>query len=61
MKNVLIVSHGAALGGSPISALNIARFIDKTRFRPVFLFGEDEQVAQMAKNEGFSVYIAKKS
>jgi hypothetical protein len=31
-KNILIVSHGAALGGSPISALNIGRFIDKKEF-----------------------------
>lgn len=61
MKNVLIVSHGAALGGSPISALNIARFIDKTRFKPIFLFGEDGEIAKSARAENFSVYIAKKS
>ncbi len=31
-KNILIVSQGAALGGSPISALNIGRFINKKSF-----------------------------
>lgn len=61
MKNVLIVSHGAALGGSPISALNIARFIDKSRFNPVFLFGEDGPIVKIAKDEGYKVYVAPKS
>lgn len=61
MKNVLIVSHGAALGGSPISALNIARFIDKSRFNLVFLFGEDGPIVKIAKDEGYKVYVAPKS
>jgi hypothetical protein len=30
--------HGAALGGSPISALNIGRFINKKEFNPIFVF-----------------------
>lgn len=60
MKNILIVSHGAALGGSPISALNIARFINKDNFRVVFVFGEDGKIAQIARNEGFKVYVCKK-
>ncbi|ERJ30009.1 glycosyltransferase family 4 protein [Campylobacter concisus] len=60
MKNVLIVSHGAALGGSPISALNIARFINKDKFKIIFVFGEDGKIVQIARNEGFKVYICQK-
>lgn len=60
MKNILIVSHGAALGGSPISALNIGRFVNKQIFNPIFVFGEDNAIATLAKKEGFKVYIVKK-
>jgi glycosyltransferase involved in cell wall biosynthesis len=59
-KNILIVSHGAALGGSPISSLNIGRFIDKKEFNPIFVFGEDGPIVEIAKNEGFKTYIIKK-
>ena len=55
-KNILIVSHGAALGGSPISALNIGRFIDKQYFNPIFVFGE-EKFCQMAKEHGINGLI----
>ena len=60
MINVLIVSHGAALGGSPISALNIGRFIDKQNFNPIFVFGENGPIVEIAKKEGFKTYIIKK-
>lgn len=60
MKNILIVSHGAALGGSPISALNIGRFINKQKFYPIFVFGEDNDITNLAKKEGFKVYVVKK-
>jgi len=60
MKNILIVSHGAALGGSPISALNIARFIDKNLFNPILVYGEDGPIVKLAKKEGFKTYIIKK-
>lgn len=60
MKNILIVSHGAALGGSPISALNIGRFINKQKFYPIFVFGEDNDITHLAKKEGFKVYVVKK-
>ncbi len=60
MKNILIVSHGAALGGSPISALNIGRFINKKEFNPIFVFGEDGPIVEIAKKEGFKTYIVKK-
>jgi glycosyltransferase involved in cell wall biosynthesis len=59
-KNILIVSHGAALGGSPISALNIGRFIDKKEFNPIFVFGENGPIVEIAKNEGFKSYIVEK-
>lgn len=60
MKNILIVSHGSALGGSPISALNIGRFINKKEFNPIFVFGEDGPIVEVARNEGFNVYVIKK-
>jgi len=60
MKNILIVSHGAALGGSPISALNIGRYIDKSNYKPIFVFGEHGPVVDIVKKEGFKVYIVKK-
>lgn len=59
-KNILIISHGAALGGSPISALNIGRFINKSEFNPIFVFGEDGPIVEVARNEGFNVYVIKK-
>jgi len=59
-KNILIVSHGAALGGSPISALNIGRFIDKNEFNPIFVYGEDGPIVKRARKEGFKVYVIKK-
>lgn len=60
MKNILVVSHGAALGGSPISALNIARFIDRSKFNIIFVFGEDGRIVDIAKGEGFKVFVCKK-
>lgn len=59
-KNILIVSHCAALGGSPISGLNIARFINKNEFNPIFVFGEDGPIVEVARNESFKVYVVKK-
>ncbi len=60
MKSILIVSHGAALGGSPISALNIARYINKKEFNPILVYGEDGPIVELAKKEGFTTYIIKK-
>lgn len=59
-KKILIVSHGAALGGSPISALNIGRYINKKEFNVVYVFGEDGPIVEQARCEGFKVYVAKK-
>ncbi len=59
-KNILIVSHGAALGGSPISALNIGRFINKKEFQPIFVFGENGKIVDIAKSQGFKTFIIKK-
>lgn len=56
-KKLLIVSHGSALGGSPISALNIGRHIDRERFEPIFLFGEHRDIDAVAKKEGFKTYV----
>lgn len=55
-----MVSHGSALGGSPISALNIGKYIDKQKFEIIYLFGEEGAVAQWARREGFKVYISPK-
>lgn len=57
MKRILVVSHGAALGGSPISALNIARNLDPSRFAVAFAFGEDGPLARQAAAEGYAVDI----
>lgn len=57
IRRILVVSHGAALGGSPISALNIARQIDPNRFGIVFAFGEDGPVAELARKDGWPVEI----
>ncbi len=57
MKRILVVSHGAALGGSPISALNIARNLDPARFEVAFAFGEDGPLARQAVAEGHAVDI----
>ena len=51
LKNILIVSHGAALGGSPISALNIARYINKNEFNPILVYGEDGPIVELAKKK----------
>lgn len=60
MKKLLLVSHGAALGGSPISCLNIARHIDKSRFEPLLCFGEDGPIVERARDEGFEVSVIDK-
>lgn len=60
MKKILLISHGAALGGSPISCLNIARHIDKNRFEPILCFGEDGPIVERAKEEGFEVFVISK-
>lgn len=57
MIKILLISHGAALGGSPISCLNIARHIDKNKFNPILCFGEDGPIVQRAKDEGFEVFV----
>ncbi|HRF55923.1 MAG TPA: glycosyltransferase family 4 protein [Campylobacterales bacterium] len=57
MKKILLISHGAALGGSPISCLNIARHIDKTLFTPLLCFGEDGAIVERAKEEGFEARV----
>jgi len=57
MIKILLISHGAALGGSPISCLNIARHIDKNRFAPVLCFGEDGPIVERAREEGFEVFV----
>lgn len=57
---VLVVSHGAALGGSPISALNIARYSNKTDFEIVYVFAEDGPTANQARQAGYQVDIITK-
>jgi glycosyltransferase involved in cell wall biosynthesis len=57
MKKILLISHGAALGGSPISCLNIARHINKSEFIPILCFGEDGPIVNRAKDEGFEVFV----
>ncbi len=59
-KKILLISHGAALGGSPISCLNIARHIDKNYFEPILCFGEDGPIVERAKEEGFEVFVISK-
>lgn len=60
MKKILLVSHGAALGGSPISCLNIARHIDKNEFYPILCFGEKGAIVERAKEEGFESFVISK-
>lgn len=57
IRRILVVSHGAALGGSPISALNIARQIDPNRFEIIFAFGEHGAVEKLARQDGWHVEI----
>lgn len=56
MRKVLLVSHGAALGGSPISCLNIALNL-RGHFDCQFLFGEDGPVVDRARAAGFPVTV----
>ncbi len=60
MKKILVVSHGAALGGSPISGLNIGRHIDKNQFEVIYAFGEEREIFDIAKKEGFKVFFVPK-
>lgn len=57
---VLVVSHGAALGGSPISALNIARYINKESFDVVYAFAENGPAVEQAREAGYSVKVIPK-
>lgn len=56
MRKVLLVSHGAALGGSPISCLNIALSL-RGEFECQFLFGEAGPVVERARAAGFPVTV----
>jgi len=55
--NVLLVSHGSALGGSPISLLNIAEHKINQTIRYHFAFGESGPIVERAQNLSDSVHI----
>lgn len=55
--NILLVSHGAALGGSPISLLNIAQHSGGSDFRYTFGFATDGPIVNRARQLSDSVHI----
>ncbi len=57
---VLFVSHGAALGGSPISCYNLIKGIDKKEFRPVFVSREEGPVLERVRRLGIPCYVVGK-
>jgi glycosyltransferase involved in cell wall biosynthesis len=58
--NIFIVSHGAALGGSPISALYIGKYIDREKFNLFYLFGEEGPIVGEVAKLGYPVEVIKK-
>jgi len=55
--NILLVSHGAALGGSPISLLNIAQHSSNPDNRYLFSFAADGPIVSRAQQISDSVTI----
>lgn len=55
--NILLVSHGAALGGSPISLLNIALHSGDSDLRYTFSFATDGPIVTRAEQLSDSVNI----
>lgn len=55
--NILLVSHGAALGGSPISLLNIAEHKINQTIQYHFTFGERGPIVERARYLSNSVHI----
>lgn len=55
--NVLLVSHGAALGGSPISLLNIARYGKDPEIHYHYAFAIDGPIVARAREVAESVRI----
>jgi glycosyltransferase involved in cell wall biosynthesis len=56
-RKILIVSHGAARGGSPISALQIGKYIDRERFQLYYLFGEEGPIVEEVAKLGYPVEV----
>ncbi|MEO1942183.1 MAG: glycosyltransferase family 4 protein [Campylobacterales bacterium] len=59
-RRILIVSHGAALGGSPISALQIGKYIERERFQLYYLFGEEGPIVEEVAKLGYPVEVLRK-
>jgi glycosyltransferase involved in cell wall biosynthesis len=55
--NVLLVSHGAALGGSPISLLNIAHHRKDPEIRYHYAFAADGPIVARAREVAESVHV----
>ncbi|MFH0924202.1 MAG: glycosyltransferase family 4 protein [bacterium] len=55
-QKIMFVSHGTALGGSPISCLKLIKGIDKNIFTPIFAYREYGSVVDLIKKEGVISY-----
>lgn len=56
---ILFVSHGAALGGSPISCYNLMTQLDRQQFTPIFVCREEGPILQRIRSAGITSYIVK--
>ncbi|MBI5788219.1 MAG: glycosyltransferase family 4 protein [Candidatus Schekmanbacteria bacterium] len=60
VSKILFVSHGAALGGSPISCYNLMKNLNRDKFTPVFVSGEQGPILERALSLGITSYVIDK-
>ena len=57
---ILFVSHGAALGGSPISCYNLMSRLNRKDFTPVFVSREQGPILERVRAAGIPCYVVSK-
>ncbi len=57
---ILFVSHGAALGGSPISCYNLMSRLNREEFTPVFVSREQGPILERVRAAGIPYYVVSK-
>ncbi|MEI6871226.1 MAG: hypothetical protein WCL08_02995 [Verrucomicrobiota bacterium] len=57
VRTVLFLDHTARLGGAEIALFHLLQQLDKTRFEPVAVLGEDGPLAKQLNVEGIETHI----
>lgn len=54
---VLFIHHGGSVGGAPISMLQMAAGLDRSRFDPLFVFTSGGPILELAQRYGISAKV----